>query len=241
MLALSELTVRRGATEVLHGIDLEVGRGEIVALIGANGAGKTTTLHAISGLLRPVRGSIRLTAADGRTLPLDRLDPAAIVDAGVVQCPEGRQLFARLTVRENLLLGAYRRSDRQEVQRDAERMMTEFPILGERAGQLAGSLSGGEQMMLAIARALMARPRLLLLDEPSLGLAPQMVDRIFDILLELHRQGVTLLLVEQNAQAALEIADRAYVLETGTIVGQGPGRELLEDPRVREAYLGLGA
>ncbi len=241
MLALDELVVERGATRVLHGIDLEVRRGEIVALIGANGAGKTTTLHAISGLL-PVRaGRITLDLGEGTPLRLDRMSAAEVVASGVVQCPEGRQLFASLTVLENLLLGAYRRDDREEVKRDLARMSELFPVLGERRGQNAGSLSGGEQMMLAIARALMARPRLLLLDEPSLGLAPQMVDRIFETILDLNREGVTMLLVEQNALAALEIAHRAYVLETGRIVQSGPGSALLDDPGVRAAYLGLGS
>ncbi len=241
MLSLAELVVERGATRVLHGIDLEVRDGEIVALIGANGAGKTTTLHAISSLL-PVRsGSITLADGDGGTVRLDRMSAREVVARGVVQCPEGRQLFASLTVLENLLLGAYRRRDRQQVKRDLARMIELFPVLGERRGQHAGSLSGGEQMMLAIARALMAQPRLLLLDEPSLGLAPQMVDRIFDTILALNAEGVTMLLVEQNALAALEIAHRAYVLETGRIVQSGPGSALLDDPRVRAAYLGLGS
>ncbi len=240
MLTLAELEVRRGATRVLRGIDLEVRRGEIVALIGANGAGKTTTLHAISGLLPVQAGRILLDSEEGEPLRLDRMPATEVVARGVIQCPEGRQLFADLTVLENLLLGAYRRSDREEVKRDLARMAELFPVLGERRGQNAGSLSGGEQMMLAIARALMARPRLLLLDEPSLGLAPQMVDRIFETILALNREGVTMLLVEQNALAALEIAHRAYVLETGRIVRSGPGSALLDDPRVRAAYLGLG-
>ena len=241
MLTLAELVVERGATRGLHGIDLEVRDGEIVALIGANGAGKTTTLHAISALL-PVRGGrITLDLGEGTTKRLDRMSPAEVVACGVVQCPEGRQLFASLTVLENLLLGAYRRDDREAVKRDLARMSALFPVLGERRNQSAGSLSGGEQMMLAIARALMARPRLLLLDEPSLGLAPQMVDRIFETILALNREGVTMLLVEQNALAALEIADRAYVLETGRIVQSGTGAALLDDPAVRAAYLGLGA
>ncbi len=240
MLTLAELAVQRGATRVLRGIDLEVRRGEIVALIGANGAGKTTTLHAISGLLPVQGGRIVLDTGDGEPLRLDRMPATEVVARGVIQCPEGRQLFAGLTVLENLLLGAYRRSDREEVKRDLARMVELFPVLGERRGQNAGSLSGGEQMMLAIARALMARPRLLLLDEPSLGLAPRMVDRIFETILALNREGVTMLLVEQNALAALEIADRAYVLETGRIVQSGPGPALLDDPGVRAAYLGLG-
>jgi len=239
MLEVADLHVRRGQTEVLKGLDLRVGRGEIVALIGANGAGKTTMLMALSGLLRPQRGSIRFHAGDaGGTHDLSAATPEMIVRLGIVHCPEGRQVFSSLTVRENLLIGAYLRTDATAVREDLARIMTLFPILAERGDLGAGHLSGGEQMMLAIGRALMARPRLLLLDEPSLGLAPQMADHIFDILLELNRDGTTLLLVEQNARAALDLAHRAYVLETGRIALSGSGAELAASEAVHRSYLG---
>ncbi len=241
MLRLAELWVRRGAGAVLHGVSLEVPRGELTALVGANGAGKTSLLLTISGILRPHRGELWWNPEGEEPVRLDRLSPKRIVELGVIHCPEGRQLFASMTVYDNLLLGAHQRRDRRAVERDVARMFTLFPILGERRRQRAGSLSGGEQTMLAIARALMARPRLLLLDEPSLGLAPQMADRIFETLLELRAQGVTLLLVEQNARAALEIADRGYVLEGGRVVRSGPAQQLRSDPMVQRAYLGIGA
>ena len=237
MLELRGLQVFRGPTAVLHDVSLSVREGEVVALIGANGAGKTTTLQTISGLLAPRGGEIVFTAgADAQSLlgrPAEQL-----VRLGIAHCPEGRQVFASLTVDENLRMGAYSRSDTDAIQEDLDRLRSLFPVLGERRGQRAGSLSGGEQMMLSIARALMARPRLLLLDEPSLGLAPQMVDRVFDTLAELNRGGTTLLLVEQNAAMALEIADRGYLLENGRIALSGSGAELLRDDRVRQAYLG---
>ena len=237
MLELRGLQVFRGPTAVLHDVSLSVREGEVVALIGANGAGKTTTLQTISGLLAPRGGEIVFTAgADAQSLlgrPAEQL-----VRLGIAHCPEGRQVFASLTVDENLRMGAYSRSDSDAIQEDLDRLRSLFPVLGERRGQRAGSLSGGEQMMLSIARALMARPRLLLLDEPSLGLAPQMVDRVFDTLAELNRSGTTLLLVEQNAAMALEIADRGYLLENGRIALSGSGAELLRDDRVRQAYLG---
>ncbi|WP_366555657.1 ABC transporter ATP-binding protein [Aquibaculum sediminis] len=237
MLTLDGLDVWRGPSQVLHNLDLEVKTGEIVALLGANGAGKTSTLLTISGLLRP-RGGRAVLSMDGRENDLLRLAPDRIVAAGVAHCPEGRQVFAGLSVAENLRMGAFLRRD-GEVSSDLVAMGDLFPILRERAGGLAGQLSGGEQMMLAIARALMSRPRLLLLDEPSLGLAPQMVDRIFDVIETIRERGTTVLLVEQNAGMALEIADRAYVLENGRITLSGPAAELAEDARLQEAYLGL--
>jgi branched-chain amino acid transport system ATP-binding protein len=233
LLSVRDLVVHYGVIRALAGISLEVPEGRIVALIGANGAGKSTTLRAISGLLRPTSGSIDL---EGRSI--SGMPSHAIVALGVAQAPEGRGIFLNLTVRENLDLGAYLRRDRDGVHADRERALSLFPILKERSGQVAGTLSGGEQQMLAVARALMSRPRLLLLDEPSLGLAPQVVDRIFQVIQEINEAGVSLLLVEQNANMALQVAHHAYVLETGSIVMQGSGRDLLESPEVRKAYLG---
>jgi branched-chain amino acid transport system ATP-binding protein len=224
---------------VLKGVSLEVGRGEIVALIGANGAGKTTLLRTLSGLLRPRQGAIRYRAEPGgREADLARTPAEAIAGMGLSHCPEGRGVFAQLSVRENLMIGAYLRRDKAGIAEDYRRMCALFPILGERAGQAAGSLSGGEQEMLALGRALMSRPRLLILDEPSLGLGPIVVAELFRTLAEVNRRGVTLLLVEQNAVAALDLAQRAYVLETGRVALSGPSRELLDDPKVRCAYLG---
>jgi branched-chain amino acid transport system ATP-binding protein len=237
MLTLEALDLRRGASQVLREVSLRVDEGEIVALLGANGAGKTSTLLAVSGHLRPRAGRIRFSA-DGRDHDLGALDPASIVALGVAHCPEGRQVFGGMTVEENLRLGAYLRRD--ELRDDLAAMTGLFPVLGERRHERAGRLSGGEQMMLAIARSLMSRPRLLLLDEPSLGLAPQMVERIFDVIRDIRARGTTVLLVEQNAAMALEIADRAYVIETGSVAMEGPAGALADDPRVREAYLGLG-
>ncbi len=233
LLAVRDLVVHYGVIQALSGISLEVPKGRVVALIGANGAGKSTTLRAISGLVRPTSGSIEL---EGR--PLAGLASNEIVALGVAQAPEGRGIFLNLTVRENLELGAYLRRDREGIEADRERSLALFPILKERAGQVAGTLSGGEQQMLAVARALMSRPRLLLLDEPSLGLAPQVVDRIFQVIQEINEAGVSLLLVEQNANMALQVAHHAYVLETGAIVMSGSGQELLRSPDVRKAYLG---
>jgi len=238
MLTLEGLDVWRGPSQVLRGVDLAVRAGEIVALLGTNGAGKTSTLLTVSGQLRPRAGRLRLDL-DGRLHDLARLDPAAIVGLGVAHCPEGRQVFGGMTVLENLRLGAYLRAA-AGVPADLEAMFGLFPILAERRGGLAGQLSGGEQMMLAIARALMSRPRLLLLDEPSLGLAPQLVEQIFATIAEIRSAGTTVLLVEQNASLALELADRAYVLESGAVQLAGPASSLAADPRVREAYLGLG-
>lgn len=234
MLVVDDLHAYYGAIAALRGFSFEVKRGTVVALVGANGAGKSTTLNTISGLLRPRRGSIRFEGRDVTGWRADR-----IASLGLVQVPEGRQVLPRHTVEENLLLGAYRRRD-HEIDHDLVETFRRFPTLGERRRQLAGSLSGGEQQMLAIGRALMARPGLLMLDEPSLGLAPLIVREIFGILLELKQQGSTILLVEQNARKALEVADYAYVLEGGRVVQQGPAAHLRDDPRVVEAYLGRG-
>jgi len=233
LLSIRDLVVHYGVIRALSGISLEVPKGRIVALIGANGAGKSTTLRAISGLVRPTSGFVEF---QGRSIA--GLASHEIVAKGVAQAPEGRGIFLNLTVKENLDLGAYLRRDRAGVDADRERAYALFPILKERGGQVSGTLSGGEQQMLAVARALMSRPTLLLLDEPSLGLAPQFVDRIFQVIQEINEAGVSLLLVEQNANMALQVAHHAYVLETGAIVMQGSGRELLESPEVRKAYLG---
>ena len=228
LLEVEELRVRYGAVEAVHGVSFVANAGEVTALIGANGAGKSSTLAAISGLV-PSRGRIRFDERD-----IAGARPHAIVRAGVVQVPEGREILARMTVEENLLMGL-RGRDRSELGSAYER----FPILRERRALLAGSLSGGEQQMLAIARALLARPRLLLLDEPSLGLAPLIVRRVFDTLADLKRQGVTMLLVEQNALRALRLADRAYVMELGRIATHGTGAALLQDDSVARTYLGV--
>ena len=233
MLELEDLRAGYGNIEALHGISLSVAEGEIVTLIGANGAGKTTTLMTISGCVRARSGAIRFRGRDISGLP-----PHEIVALGLVQSPEGRKIFPRLSVAENLEMGAFTRRDPDGIAADQNRVFELFPILGERRRQPGGTLSGGEQQMLAIARALMARPRLLLLDEPSLGLAPLVVSRIFDVIRELNRDGTTILLVEQNAQMALKAAHRGYVLETGTIAMADAADQLLADPRVRSAYLG---
>ena len=224
--------VAYGEIPALKGVAIEVQAGEIVALLGNNGAGKTTTLRTISGLLVPTRGTVTLENA-----PLAGVAPHTIVRRGIAHVPEGRRIFNRLTVRENLLMGAYTRSD-DGVAADLERVLTLFPRLRERITQVAGTLSGGEQQMLAIGRALMARPRLLLLDEPSMGLAPVLVEQIFDTVRDINRQGTTILLVEQNAAMALSVAQRGYVIETGTIVLHGTAAELADNPEVRRAYLG---
>ncbi len=233
LLSIRDLEVHYGVIRALSGISLEVPEGRIVALIGANGAGKSTTLRAISGMLRPTSGSVEFRGRSIAGLPSHE-----IVAKGVAHAPEGRGIFLNLTVKENLDLGAYRRRDRAGIDADRERAYTLFPILKERSGQVSGTLSGGEQQMLAVARALMSRPTLLLLDEPSLGLAPQFVDRIFQVIQEINEAGVSLLLVEQNANMALQVAHHAYVLETGAIVMQGSGQDLLASPEVRKAYLG---
>ena len=233
LLSLEDLHAAYGPVAAVRGLGLVVYPGELVCLIGANGAGKTSTLRAISGLLSPTRGRI---VFDGR--PIHGAEPHAILAAGIAHCPEGRRVFPSLTVRENLEMGAYVRRDRSAVGEDLERVSTHFPILAERRRQMAGTLSGGEQQMLAIARALMARPRLILFDEPSLGLAPTMVETTFAIIADIRRRGTTVLMVEQNAYAALRMADRAYVMETGRIVLEGRARDLLDDDHVRRAYLG---
>ena len=219
---------------VLKGVSLEVGRGRIVALLGANGAGKTTTLRALSGLLRPSGGSITFDNHALHNRPADQ-----IVRLGVAHAPEGRGIFGRLTVRENLELGAFTRNDRPAIKQDLDKMMSRFPILSERASQSAGTLSGGEQQMLAVARALMSRPKLLLLDEPSLGLAPQIVQGIFSLIRDINKEGVTILLVEQNAHMALKVANRGYVLETGEVKMSGLASDLAASDEVRKAYLGI--
>lgn len=237
MLRIEGLNLRRGATHVLHDLSLEVERGEIVALIGANGAGKSSTLQTISGLLRPLSGRIAFNGPAG-TMELNGAAPEAVVRAGVIHCPEGRQIFRSLTVRENLMMGAYARADRSSLAAELAQVHDLFPILAERASVTAGSLSGGEQMMLAMGRSLLSMPRLLLLDEPSLGLAPQYIERIFDVITHLRETGVTILLIEQNAAMALEIADRGYVLEHGRITLSGTGADLSRNDQVRRAYLG---
>lgn len=234
MLIVSNIDVSYGAVKALHGVSLEVNEGEIVTLIGANGAGKSTTLRAISGMVCPRDGRISFAGED-----ITGCAPHKLVERGLSHVPEGRGIFANLTVSENLDLGAFaRRHHRHEIASDRERALTLFPRVRERLKQVAGTLSGGEQQMLAIARALLARPKLLLLDEPSLGLAPQLVQLIFSIIREINKQGTTILLVEQNAHMALAVASRAYVLQTGEIIKTGPAKELLEDPDVKKAYLG---
>ncbi len=233
MLKIDNLNVHYGAIHALQGISFELEKGEIVALIGANGAGKSTTLNTISGILRPREGSVLFQGQ-----PIHEMPPQEIVRKGIVHVPEGRKIFPRMTVWENLEMGAYTQSDRATINRDIESAFERFSRLKERRNQVSGTLSGGEQQMLAIARGLMAHPTLLLLDEPSMGLSPILVEQIFDIIQDINEQGTSILLVEQNAQMALAIADRAYVLETGKIVMQGSGDELLENPSVIEAYLG---
>jgi branched-chain amino acid transport system ATP-binding protein len=232
VLRVEALDVSYGEIRALKGVGLEVGPGEIVTILGNNGAGKTTTLKTISGLLHPTHGSITLENQSLLDVP-----PHAIVSRGVAHVPEGRRIFNRLTVRENLMMGAYLRSD-AGVAGDLERVFGLFPRLAERITQVAGTLSGGEQQMLAIGRALMANPRLLLLDEPSMGLAPVLVEQIFDTIIDINRQGMTILLVEQNAAMALSIAHRGYVLETGSIALTGTATELSDNADVRRAYLG---
>ncbi|MDZ4806136.1 MAG: ABC transporter ATP-binding protein [Candidatus Eisenbacteria bacterium] len=233
LLKVRDLRVAYGGIQALRGVSLDVREGEIVTLIGANGAGKTTLLRSISGLIRPRSGSIQYTNCDLCREPAHR-----IVKRGLCHVPEGRMVFANLTVRENLQLGAYLRNDSREVAGDLESMYTLFPRLRERMSQSAGTLSGGEQQMLAIARALMGRPKVLLMDEPSLGLAPLLVQEIFRTIREINAAGMTILLVEQNAHMALSVAHRGYVLETGEIVLQGPARELASNEDVKKAYLG---
>jgi len=234
LLQVDSLAAGYGPVEAVRAVSLRVEEGEVVALLGANGAGKTTTLAAISGLVPARRGTITVAGID-----VLRLRPPRVVALGVVQVPEGRAIFARMTVLENLRVGGRRRRDRDGLERDIAAQLERFPALAQRRDHLAGTLSGGEQQMLAIARALVARPRLLLMDEPSLGLAPQLVDEIFDVVEELRSQGRTILLVEQNALRALQCCDRAYVMETGRTTISGTGAELLDNPEVRRAYLGV--
>ena len=233
MLRVEGINVFYGAIHALKNVSFEVGEGEVVSLIGANGAGKTTIMHTLSGLLKASGGKIWLQDTEITAVPAEK-----IVGMGLVQVPEGRRIFGRMSVLENLMMGAYLRRDKKEIAEDIEKMYLRFPRLKERSKQPAGTMSGGEQQMLAIARALMGRPRLLLMDEPSMGLAPILVNEIFHIIKDINQQGMTVLLVEQNANKALSIADRAYVLETGSIVMTGSGQELLHDDRVRQAYLG---
>lgn len=233
LLEVENLHVAYGAIRALQGISFHLDKGEIVTLIGANGAGKSTTLRAISGLLRPKEGDIRL---EGRSI--NKVPAEQIVTLGVSQVPEGRRIFARLTVRENLEMGAYTCKDRRQIADSMERVFASFPRLKERLSQVGGTLSGGEQQMLAMGRGLMARPMLLLLDEPSMGLSPILVEEIFNIIKRINTEGTSILLVEQNAAMALSVANRGYVLETGRIVLEGSAKELLENPQVRAAYLG---
>jgi branched-chain amino acid transport system ATP-binding protein len=233
VLQVKEIDVYYGAIHALKKLSLEVEQGSIVTLIGANGAGKTTTLKSISGLLRPKTGSIVFKGTD-----INKVAPEKIVGLGISQVPEGRRVFSTMTVMENLEMGAYLRRDKKGIEDDMENVFARFPRLKERRKQLAGTLSGGEQQMLAIGRALMARPQLMLMDEPSMGLAPLLVKEIFSIIKDINERGTTILLVEQNANMALSIADKAYVIETGEIVLQGNAQELMNSPEVKKAYLG---
>ena len=232
LLEVEELHVAYGAIEAVKGISFTVAAGQVVTLIGGNGAGKTTTLRTVSGLLRPTKGDIRFGGRSLRGLPGHE-----VLRRGVAHAPEGRRIFGRMTIQENLELGAFARQDKGVID-DQAHVFELFPVLGERRHQAAGVLSGGEQQMLAIGRAMMSRPKLLMLDEPSMGLSPIMMNRIFSVIRELQKSGTTILLVEQNAQAALSLADHGYVIETGRIAFDGPGKDLLHDDRVRKAYLG---
>ena len=233
MLKVTDLTVNYGAIEAVRGVSFDVAEGQVVAIIGANGAGKSTTLNTIGGLLKPVRGKVELNGKDITGLRADQ-----VARLGLAQVPEGREVLATLSVEENLRLGAYIRNDHAEIEKDLESMFKRFPILENRRKQAAGLMSGGEQQMMVVARALMARPKLLTLDEPSMGLAPIIVNQIFEIIAEIRSQGVTILLVEQNARKALQVADYAYVLERGGLVHAAPAAELRDDPRIVAAYLG---
>ncbi len=234
LLEVEDLNVYYGAIHALQGVSFHVDEGEIVTLIGANGAGKSTTLRTISGLLRSRTGHIKFKGQDISMMPADQ-----IVRLGISHVPEGRKIFAPLTVKENLLMGAYTRKDPNEIEQSMQRVFASFPRLKERLNQLGGTLSGGEQQMLATGRGLMSRPTLLMMDEPSMGLSPILVEEIFNIIREINSQGTSILLVEQNAQMALSISHRAYVLETGRIVLSGTAKEIAENPRVKEAYLGV--
>ena len=234
MLTLESLDCRYGKVAAVRGLSLEVKKGELVSLIGANGAGKTTTLKAISGVLRAAGGRIAFEGED-----ITRASARRVLELGIAHCPEGRRVFPYMTVRENLEMGCYLRRDRAGIEADLQRVFERFPILGERREQAAGTLSGGEQQMLAISRALMSRPKLVLFDEPSLGLAPNIVERTFEIIRQIRADGVTVVMVEQNAAAALQLSDRAYVMEQGCVALSGKGADLLGDPHVQKAYLGV--
>ena len=233
MLTVERLECRYGKVAAVRDLSLEVRKGELVSLIGANGAGKTTTLKAISGLLAPSAGRIVFGGED-----ITRASARRVLELGIAHCPEGRRMFPYMTVRENLEMGCYLRRDKAGIEADMQRLFERFPILHERRAQAAGTLSGGEQQMLAISRALMSRPRLIMFDEPSLGLAPNLVERTFEIIRQIRAEGVTVMMVEQNAAAALELSDRSYVLEQGRVSLTGTGAALLDDPHVRLAYLG---
>ncbi len=233
MLEVKDLHVHYGMIEAIKGISFEVNKGEVIALIGANGAGKTTTLHTITGLLAPSKGEILYEGKDISKIPGHK-----IVSLGMAHVPEGRRVFAQLSVYENLLMGAYTRKDKEEIQKTLRMVYDRFPRLEERKNQMAGTLSGGEQQMLAMGRALMSHPSIILMDEPSMGLSPIFVNEIFDIIQQVSKTGTTVLLVEQNAKKALSIADRAYVLETGKIVLSGDAKELMNDDSIKKAYLG---
>lgn len=233
MLKVTDLTVHYGAIQALRGISFDVNQGEIITLIGSNGAGKTTTLHSVSNIIKKTSGKVEFENVD-----ITNVSPDAIVKTGLIQVPEGRRVFANMSVKENLEMGAYTRKDKAGIKADMEMVFGLFPRLKERIKQLSGTLSGGEQQMLAMGRALMSKPKLLLLDEPSMGLAPILVDEIFSIIQEINKTGTTILLVEQNAFKALSIADRAYILETGTVIKSGKASDLINDEAVKSAYLG---
>jgi branched-chain amino acid transport system ATP-binding protein len=233
MLKVTDLTVHYGAIQALRGISFDVNQGEIITLIGSNGAGKTTTLHSVSNIIKKTSGKVEFENVD-----ITNVSPDAIVKTGLIQVPEGRRVFANMSVKENLEMGAYTRKDKAGIKADMEMVYGLFPRLKERIKQLSGTLSGGEQQMLAMGRALMSKPKLLLLDEPSMGLAPILVDEIFSIIQEINKTGTTILLVEQNAFKALSIADRAYILETGTVIKNGKACDLINDEAVKSAYLG---
>ena len=233
MLKIRDLSVHYGKIKAVRQIDMDIAKGEIVSLIGANGAGKSTTLRALSGLVKAAGGSVEFEGKD-----ITGWSAKAIVEAGISHCPEGRQIFPRMTVMENLELGAYTRKDTKNLSVEYDRIFEYFPVLAQRRSQMGGTLSGGEQQMLAIGRALMSKPKLLLLDEPSLGLAPLLVEKIFEIIQNINREGMTVLLIEQNAWQALNIANRGYVMETGSVAVTGAAAELLHNDHVRRAYLG---
>ncbi|MDF2877311.1 MAG: livF [Clostridia bacterium] len=233
MLKVDNIEVYYGAIHAIKGVSFEVKKGQIVSLIGANGAGKTTIMHTVSGLIKPQTGTISFSGTD-----ISNVRAHTIVEMGMAHVPEGRRVFSKMTVKENLEMGAYSRKDKADLEADYEMVYTRFPRLKERRKQLAGTMSGGEQQMLAIARALMSKPKLMLLDEPSMGLAPILVDEVFSIIKDINKSGTTILLVEQNAHKALNIADQAYVLETGNVVLSGEAKKMLDNEQVKKAYLG---